>query len=338
MRIATTVPTQDPRSAADVLGGLEAIGYDTGFSFESKHDPFLPLALAADRTSTLRLGTAVAIGFARNPMVLANVGYDLQLISEGRFVLGLGSQVRPHIEKRFSETWSRPAARMRELVSAIRAIWARWEGEADLRFDGDFYRHTLMTPAFDPGPNPFGPPPIFVGGFGPRMVETAGEVADGLIGHPFNTRRSLDELVVPALARGRAAGPFADRPIELVWVMMVVTWSTDEEHDRAWRSVKEQLAFYGSTPAYAPVLALHGFGDLHDELNVLSKAGRWDDMTDLIPDELVREIAVTGRRGDIAAQIVERTAGITDSVSLVNNRNPDPANFADVVADLRART
>lgn len=338
MRIATTVPTQDPRTAADAFAELESIGYDSGFSFESKHDPFLPLALAAPRTTSLRLGTAVAIGFARNPMVLANVGYDLQLITEGRFVLGLGSQVRPHIEKRFSETWSRPAARMRELVSAIRAIWDRWEGTADLRFDGEFYRHTLMTPAFDPGPNPFGPPPVFLGGFGPRMIGVAGEVADGLIVHPFNTRRSLEELVVPALTRGREAGPFAGDPIELVWVMMVVTWTTDAEHARAWRSVREQLAFYGSTPAYAPVLALHGFGDLHTELNVLSKAGRWDDMTELIPDELVHEIAVTGARHEIAAKVVARTAGITDSVSLVNNRNPDPTNFADIVADLRACT
>ena len=337
MRIATTVPTQDPRTAADVFADLETIGYDSGFSFESKHDPFLPLALAAPRTTSLRLGTAVAIGFARNPMVLANVGYDLQLITEGRFVLGLGSQVRPHIEKRFSETWSRPAARMRELVLAIRAIWARWEGTADLRFEGEFYRHTLMTPAFDPGPNPFGPPPVFVGGFGPRMIGVAGEVADGLIVHPFNTRRSLEEIVVPALTRGRDAGPFAGDPIELVWVMMVVTWTTDAEHERAWRSVREQLAFYGSTPAYAPVLELHGFGDLHTELNVLSKAGRWDDMTELIPDELVHEIAVTGARDEIAAKVVARTAGITDSVSLVNNRNPDPTNFADIVADLRAR-
>ena len=338
MRIATTVPTQDPRSVADAFVALEAIGYDGGFSFESKHDPFIPLALAAPRTTALRLGTAVAIGFARNPMVLANVGYDLQLLSEGRFVLGLGSQVKPHIEKRFSETWSRPAARMRELVLAIRAIWSRWEGDGDLAFDGEFYRHTLMTPAFDPGPNPFGPPPVFVGGFGPRMIEAAGEVADGLIVHPFNSRRSLDELVVPALERGRRSGPLAGRPIELVWVMMIVTWSSDEEHERAWRSVREQLAFYGSTPAYAPVLDLHGFGDLHRDLNALSKAGRWDAMTDLVPDELVTEIAVTGERSQIATQVLARAAGITESISLVNNRNPDPAHFADIVADLRTRT
>lgn len=336
MHIATTVPTQDPRRAGELFAELERLGYDGGFSFESKHDPFLPLALASQTTDALRLGTAVAIGFARNPMVLANVGWDLQQLTDGRFVLGLGSQIRPHIQKRFSETWSKPAARMRELVLAIRAIWDCWEGNAPLRFEGEFYRHTLMTPAFDPGPNPHGPPPVFLGAFGPRMIEVAGEVADGLIVHPFNTRQSLEEQVVPALARGRAR---ADRPmdaVELMWVMMVVTWSTDQEHDVAIRSVKDQLAFYGSTPAYAPVLELHGYGDLHHDLNRLSKEGRWDEMSSLVPDEVVELIAVVGPRREIAAQLAARAEGVTTSISLVNNRNPDPALFADIVTDLRA--
>jgi probable F420-dependent oxidoreductase len=335
VQLATTVPTQDPRRAGDVFAELEAIGYDTAFSFESKHDPFLPLALAAARTTTLRLGTAVAIGFARNPMVLANVAYDLQLLSEGRFVLGLGSQVRPHIERRFSETWSRPAARMRELVLAIRAIWSRWQGTADLRFEGEFYRHTLMTPAFDPGPNEFGPPPVFIGGFGPRMIEVAGEVADGLIVHPFNSRRSLQELVVPALERGRRRGGRAEADVEIVWVQMVVTWDTPDEREVALRSAREQLAFYGSTPAYAPVLALHGYGDLHPELNRLSKAGEWSAMSALIPDELLEDLTVVGPRSTIAAKLAARSAGVTESVSLVNNRNPDDRHFADIVAELR---
>ena len=315
---------------------LERIGYDTGFSFEAKHDPFLPLALATQTTVRLRLGTAVAIGFARNPMVLANVGYDLQQMSAGRFVLGLGSQIRPHIQNRFSEEWSRPAARMRELVSAVRAIWDRWEGASELRFDGEFYRHTLMTPAFDPGPNPYGPPPVFVGGFGPRMIEVAGEVADGLIVHPFNSRLTLEQLVLPALARGRAAVGRSVEAVEVVWVMMVVTWTTDEQHDIAIRSVKDQLAFYGSTPAYAPVLEAHGYAELHADLNRLSKAGRWSEMAELIPDDFVEAVAVIGPRRAIAGKISARVSGITDRVSLVNNRNPDPELFADIVADLRA--
>ncbi len=335
MHIATTVPTAAPSRSGELFADLERIGYDTGFSFEAKHDPFLPIALATQSTARLRLGTAVAIGFARNPMVLANVGYDLQEMSGGRFVLGLGSQIRPHIQNRFSEVWSQPAARMRELVLAVRAIWDCFEGGSDLRFDGDFYRHTLMTPAFNPGPNPYGPPPVFVGGFGPRMIEVAGEVADGLIVHPFNSRRSLEALVLPALARGRASATRA-AALEIVWVMMVVTWTTDEEHEIALRSVKDQLAFYGSTPAYAPVLEIHGYGELHHDLNRLSKEGRWSEMAALVPDDFVEAIAVVGPRREIAPQIVARARGITDRVSLVNNRNPDPALFADIVADLRA--
>jgi len=338
MHIATTVPTEDPARSGELFARLERIGYDTGFSFEAKHDPFLPLALAAQTTTRMRLGTAVAIGFARNPMVLANVGYDLQQMTAGRFVLGLGSQIRPHIRNRFSEEWSRPAARMRELVRAVRAIWDCWERGTELRFEGDFYRHTLMTPAFDPGPNPFGPPPVFVGGFGPRMIEVAGEVADGLIVHPFNSRLSLERLVLPALARGRASAGRADSAVEIMWVTMVVTWTTDEQHDVALQSVKDQLAFYGSTPAYEPVLAVHGYDGLHDDLNAMSKAGRWKEMAALVPDELVEHIAVVGPRDEIAARLSTRARGITDRVSLVNNRNPDAELYADIVEELRGRS
>jgi probable F420-dependent oxidoreductase len=324
-----------PSESGDLFAHLERIGYDTGFSFEAKHDPFLPLALASQHTTTLRLGTAVAIGFARNPMVLANVGYDLQQMSGGRFVLGLGSQIRPHIQNRFSETWSQPAARMRELVLAVHAIWDCWEGRSELRFRGDFYHHTLMIPAFDPGPNPYGPPPVFIGGFGPRMIEVAGEVAAGLIVHPFNTRRSVEDIVLPALARGRAKANRDEHVVEIVWVTMVVTWTTDQEHEVAIRSVKDQLAFYGSTPAYAPVLDAHGYRGLHDDLNRMSKEGRWAEMAALVPDAFVEEVAVVAPRPEIAGKIAARVSGITDSVSLVNNRNPDPALFADIVADLR---
>jgi probable F420-dependent oxidoreductase len=177
---------------------------------------------------------------------------------------------------------------------------------------------------------------VFVGGFGPRMIEVAGEVADGLIVHPFNSRRSVEELVVPALARGRAVTDRAEQAVEIVWVTMVVTWTTEEQHDIAIRSVKDQLAFYGSTPAYASVLDVHGYGALHGDLNAMSKAGRWAEMSELIPDDLVDQLAVVGPRPEIAHKISERTRGITDHVSLVNNRNPDAELFADIVGDLRA--
>jgi probable F420-dependent oxidoreductase len=335
VRVSVTLPV-DPRKAGQQFADIEAAGYHGAFSFESSHDPFLPLASACSTTSTLRLGTAVAIAFARNPMVLANIGYDLQLMSEGRFALGLGSQIRPHIEKRFSETWSRPAARMRELVMAIRAIWDAWDGGAPLDFRGEFYTHTLMTPAFDPGPHPNGAPPILVGGFGPAMVGVAGEVADGLIIHPFNSRRTMEELVLPALDRGIEKRGRSRNDVEIIWVTMVVTWSDETEREVAMQSAKAQLGFYGSTPAYRPTLDLHGWGDLQPELNRLSKEGRWDLMIDLVPDELVETVGVVGPRETIAEQIAERTSGITDHVGLVNNRNPDPGHFADVVASLNA--
>lgn len=338
MRLAITVPTVDPRAAGDTFADLEAAGYDTGFSFESKHDPFLPLASAAGRTERLRLGTAVAIGFARNPVVLAQVANDLQLLTEGRFVLGLGSQVRPHIVNRFGETWSAPAARMRELVEAIRAVWTCWADGSPLRFEGEHYRHTLMTPAFDPGPNPFGPPPVFIGGFGPRMVGVAGAVADGLLVHPFTTRRSLQELVLPALAAGAEAAGRPVGAVEVVWVTNVVTWDSEDERRAVVASMKGQLSFYGSTPAYASTLELHGYGDLHRELNALSKQGRWDEMAERFPDELLDELAVVGPRDEVAGRLVARAEGITDSVGLVNSRHPDPSHWADVVADLRRRT
>jgi len=336
MRIYTTVPTHDPCDAGRVFGELEAIGYDGAFSFESKHDPFLPLAIAAQTTQRLQLGTAVAIAFARNPMVLANVGYDLQVITRGRFVLGLGSQVRPHIEKRFSETWSKPVARMREMVQAIRAIWDAWEGRATLDFRGEHYRHTLMTPAFDPGPNPYGPPRIFLGAVMPRMTELAGELADGFLVHPFNTRTSLERLTLPALERGLAKAGRTRADLEIVGVTMVVTWTTEQEYTAARASLQEQLAFYGSTPAYAPVLECHGWGDLHPELNRLSKQGRWKAMSGLISDDIMQAIAVMRPRHEVAAVLRERLTGLVDAVSLVNSRHPDPGHFGDIVADLRA--
>ena len=336
MRIYTTVPTGDPRDAGHVFRELESLGFDGGFSFESKHDPFFPLVIAAGTTRRLQLGTAVAIGFARNPMVLANIGYDLQVISGGRFVLGLGSQIRPHIEKRFSETWSKPAARMREMVQAIRAIWDAWEGRSKLDFRGEFYRHTIMIPTFNPGPNPYGPPRIFLGGFAPRMIELAGEVADGFLAHPFATRRSLQQIVLPALDRGLARSGRTRQDFEIVCVTRVVTWTTEQEYEAARASLQEQIAFDASTPVYRSVLDCHGWGDLHPELNRLSKQGRWKEMNALITDDIMRENAVMRPRREVASALRKRLAGISDSVSLVNNRNPDPGHFGDIVADLRS--
>ncbi len=337
MHVYTTAPLEDPRDVRAGFPRLEEIGYDGGFTFEAKHDPFLPLAVAAEHTTRLRLGTAIAIGFARNPMNLANLAYGLQSLSAGRFVLGLGSQVRPHIEHRFGMPWSKPAARMREMALAVKAIFARWEGEAELDFRGEFYRHTLMIPAFDPGPNPFGPPPVFTAGFGPRMTEVAGEAADGFFAHPFSSRESLLRNTLPALERGLAKSGRARTDFEVVCATLVVTADRDEDFAHVKLAARKQLAFYGSTPAYRPTLDCHGWGDLHGELNRLSKLGRWDEMADLIDDDVLETIAVVAPRGEIAAALHQRLDGIADGVSLTHNRAPDPELWADVVSDLKRR-
>ena len=335
MKVYTTAPLEDPRDARTSFRALEEIGYDGAFSFEAKHDPFLPLVLAAENTERLRLGTAIAIAFARSPMNLAYLAHGLQSISEGRFVLGMGSQVRPHILNRFSMPWSKPAARMREIVLALRAIFDRWEGTAELDFRGEFYRHTLMIPAFDPGPNEFGPPPIITGGFGPLMTEVAGEVADGFIAHPFSSRKSLLERTLPAIERGLAKSGRARGGFEILCATLTVTADDEEEFERVKLAARKQLAFYGSTPAYLPTLEVHGWGELHHELNRMSKQGLWEDMADLIDDEVLESIAVVGPRKEIAGKLRERLAGIAHGVSLTHNRAPDPAQWADVVADLR---
>ena len=335
MHVSMTVPTEDLRDVPTVYPALEELGYDRAFSFEAKHNPFLPLAVAAEHTSHLQLGTAIAIAFARTPMTLANVGWDLQTITGGRFALGLGSQIRPHIEQRYGMPWSNPAARMREMVLGIRAIWEAWETGRDLDFDGEFYTHTRMIPAFDPGPNPFGTPPILTAGFGPKMTEIAGEVADGFLVHPLNTRRSLEELTVPAIARGADRVGRDPAEIELTCVTIVVTGRDEAELSRSREAVRRQLAFYGTTPAYRPVLDLHDRGHLAGALRSRAEDGEWASMGELIDDEFLETVAVVGEPSTIAPALRARLAGIADHVSLVNNRHPDPRHFAEVVTALK---
>jgi len=263
----------DPSGVIDTALAAEKAGYDGIWSVETSHDPFLPLVLAAEHTDHLEVGTAIAVAFARNPMNLAVVANDLQTLSRGRFMLGLGSQIKPHIEKRYSMTWSHPAARMREMVLAIRAIWRSWAEGDRLEFRGEFYQHTLMTPMFDPGPNPFGNPKIFVAAVGQRMTEAVGEVADGLLIHGFTTERYIREVTIPALERGLAISDRTRADFQTSYPGMVVTGPDEASLEMAKTAVKKQLAFYGSTPAYRPVLELHGWGDLQTELNSLSKHG-----------------------------------------------------------------
>lgn len=335
MDVYTTAPLEDPRQARTVYKELEDVGYDGGFSFEAKHDSFLTLAAAAEHTTRLRLGTAVAIAFARNPMTLANLGYDLQSISGGRFMMGLGSRVKPHIERRFSSIWSHPSERMAESVTAIKAIWVCWEGNGPLSFEGRFYRHTIMIPAFNPGPNPYGPPPIFTGGFGPRMTAVADEVADGFIAHPFNTRNSLLKNILPALTNGLEKSGRLRSDLEVICAALIVTADSEEAFAASKLAARKQLAFCGSTPAYLSTLACHGWEDVRHELNHLSKEGRWDDMTNLISEGILNEIAVVGERHEIAGKLRARLEGIANGVNITHNRCPDSQHWEDFVRVLK---
>ena len=293
------------------------------------------MALAAEHTQRIQLGTGIAVAFARNPMTLAMVANDLQTLSEGRFMLGLGSQIKPHIEKRFSMPWSHPAPRMRELVLAVRAIWASWSDGSRLAFRGDFYRHTLMTPMFDPGPNPFGNPLIFVAAVGQQMTEVAGEVADGMLAHRFTTEQYLRQVTEPALGRGLAASGRVRGDVEISFPGLVVTGPDEAGVEAATRAVKSQLAFYGSTPAYRPVLELHGWGDLQTDLNTLSKRGSWDEMADLIDDEILNTFAIVGELDDIAGRVLDRFGGLIDRFNFYAPYPMEPERWAEVLAGFK---
>jgi len=315
---------------------LEELGYDGAFSAETAHDPFFPLLLAAEHTERLELVTGIAVAFARNPMTLANLGYDLQSYSHGRFVLGLGSQIKAHIEKRFSMPWSHPAARMRELILAMRAIWACWNDGDKLDFRGEFYRHTLMTPFFNPGPSAYGAPRVFLAAVGERMTEVAGEVADGILLHGFTTERYVREVTVPALERGWARAGRQRADFEVSGPMFVVTGTNEEELERARQGTKQQIAFYGSTPAYRGVLELHGWGDMQGELNRLSKQGEWAAMGDLVTDEILKTFAIVAEPEDVPRQMLARYGDVLDRISFYAPYKSDPDRWSKVLDGFRA--
>jgi probable F420-dependent oxidoreductase len=325
----------DPAGVIETTEWAERVGYDGIWSAEVNHDPFLPLALAAEHSERLMLGTGIAVAFARNPMNLAMVANDLQVLSKGRFMLGLGSQIKPHIEKRFSMPWSHPAPRMRELILAIRAIWAAWADGSRLAFRGEFYRHTLMTPMFDPGPHPYGDPRIFLAAVGEKMTEVAGEVADGLLSHGFTTERYLREVSVPALQRGLAASGRDRSDVQISYPGFVVTGADEAGVEAAAAAVKSQLAFYGSTPAYRPVLELHGWGDLQTELNTLSKRGAWTEMAGLIDDEVLNTFAVVAPIDDVAGIVLKRFGDVVDRFNFYAPYPMEPERWAEVLAGFK---
>jgi probable F420-dependent oxidoreductase len=293
----------DPSGIAAQAIKAEESGYDGVWSAETNHDPFLPIAVGATATENLEFGTGIAVAFARNPMTLAVLANDLQLLSKGRFMLGMGSQIKPHITKRFSMPWSHPAPRMRELILAIRAIWKTWETGEPLAFRGEFYTHTLMTPFFNPGPNPYGNPKMLLAAVGELMTEVAGEVGDGFLVHGFSTERYLREVSLPALERGAVKADKKRADLTVSYPGFVVTGPDDKSMAAAAKGVREQIAFYASTPAYRPVLELHGWGDLQPELNTLSKRGEWEKMGELIDDGILNAFAVVAPLDRVAAEV-----------------------------------
>lgn len=322
-------------NAADLAKMQEAQGLDGLWSAETGHDPFFPLLIAGLATERVELGTGIAVAFARSPMTTAMQANDVQLASKGRFILGLGSQIKPHIEKRFSMPWSHPAPRMREFVLAMRAIWDSWNTGSKLEFRGEFYTHTLMTPFFSPGPNPFGPPKVFLAAVGEHMTQVAGEVCDGLLVHPFTTERYLKEVTIPAVEKGLAKAGRSRADFELSYTAFVIT-GNDQEQEAAAAMVRNQVSFYGSTPAYRPVLELHGWGDLQTELNALSKQGRWPDMANLITEDVLDVFALRAPLDGVAEALVGRFGGAIDRTGFYIPISDDADARAQVVKQLQS--
>jgi probable F420-dependent oxidoreductase len=314
----------------------EAVGYDGFWAPDTQADAFLSCSLAAQRTKRLALGTGIAVAFARNPMTVAMQANDLQLLSEGRFMLGVGSQIKPHIEKRYSMTWSHPAPRMREFILAIRAIWRTWETGEKLDFRGDFYTHTLITPFFNPGPNPHGNPKVILAAVGPLMTETAGEVADGIFCHAFSTERYLREATLPALERGAQKAGRSLEGFEVLAPGFVIARDTEEERVAGADFVRGQIGFYGSTPAYRPVLELHGWGALQDELNALTKQGAWDKLASVIDDEVLDTFAIIGTPEEAVAEVKRRYGDVATRITLNVPEGAERDRWAPLFEELRA--
>lgn len=329
MRLDGTLGS-NPTTADRLARRLEVAGFDGVWTSETNHDPFLPLVAAAEHTERIGLGTNIAVAFARNPMTTAHLGWDLQLLSGGRFILGLGSQIKPHITKRFCMPWSRPAARMREYIEALHAIWNAWETGERLNFRGDFYQHTLTNPMFVPPPTPHSRPEVHLAAVGPGMTQTAGRVADGLLCHGFTTADYLREVTLPAVRAGETAGGRPTGTVAVSLLAMTVVAETAETCDARAGAMRTQIAFYGSTPAYRGVLEHHGWGEAQPELHALSRQGRWKEMAGVIDDEMLCTIAAVGTPAEVADLLLARYGDLADRLILATAPE-DPAAEAETV-------
>lgn len=335
MKVATTIPQHDLQGVGAAAQAIEHAGYDAITTLENRHDPFLPLAVAATCTQRIELVTGIAVSFNRSPMAAANLAWDLNEASRGRFVLGLGTQIRAHNENRFSVPWTPPVPRMREYIDSLRAIWRTWKYGEKLDYVGKHYRFTLMTPNFVPEGSGLELPAVTLAAVGPAMLKLAGRIADGVRLHPFCTSRYLDEVVTPQLDAGLALAGRKREHFEIAGGGFIATGATDEAVASASAWVRQRIAFYGSTPAYWPVLEIHGLGELGRKLNRMTKDGLWDQLAAEISDDVLHLFAAIGRHDEIAGAIATRFGPHADVV-LASTSSEIPGNFPpDLIADIQ---
>ncbi len=314
---------------------LEALGYDGLQIAEVAHDPFLPLVLAAHQTTKIELRTSIAVGFARGPMNLANIGHDLNALSNGRFVLGLGSQIRPHIVKRFSMPWHGPAKQMQEMIEAITAIWDCWYDGKPLKYTGEYYQHTLMTPEFSPRNLDAGRPKIMLAAVGPLMVKTAARVADGIIIHPFCTEAYLKQVMLPILEAELKGRDKTLDEFQIQYPAFVATGDTEEEFVKNREAIRYRIGYYASTPAYKGVLDVHGWGDMQPVLNKMTKEGKWGELAGEVSDEVLATFACVGEPVEAAQTLKARYDGVVDRVTLDIRKSEQ--TLADQMSVIRAK-
>ena len=318
------------------MATVERAGFDGAFFSEVTSDPLVAAGYAAATSERIELGTAIAVAFARNPMSLAVAGWDLQDLSGGRFLLGIGSQVRAHITQRYSMPWSDPAPRMREYIAAVREIWRCFRDEEPLDFRGDYYRHTLLTPVFRPHRTDLTAPPILLGAVGPAMTRVAIEHADGLLLHPLASGSYVSEVLSPAVAQHHRGGAGLVGGFTIRAMPYVATGSDEAQIDRAAARIRQLIAFHGSTPAYAPLLDHHGWRPLHEELHRLSREQAWEAMSRLVDDEVLHTFALVGDPATVAREAVRRYGGVCGRLSLYTPDILPGALWAEVAAAVRA--
>jgi probable F420-dependent oxidoreductase len=294
----------------------EDLGFAGLWTNETKHDAFLPLAVAANETREMELGTSVAIAFSRSPMEMAQTAWDLQDLSEGRFLLGLGTQVKAHVTRRFSMPWEKPAARLREYILALRAIWESFQTEGPLQFEGQFYRHTLMTPFFNPGPIEQPEIPVYIAGVNTRLARLAGEICDGFHVHPFHSPEYVLQTVKPAIAEGANEAGRDQERVVLATSVFVVAAESEEEAKEQRESVRARVSFYASTPTYRTVLEAHGWEDVGERLGAMAREKKWREMPALVTDEMLDAYAVEAAPEELGPALKERYEGLIDRVAL----------------------